>query len=297
MLKRLLYYITISSLVTSCAFMPRTTLEADNVNIVESLPNSQLKLQVKPLDSQALVGNGVDSYHYILGKGDQFVLYVWGHPEFSSPLGISAVGDKSSAFSDGINDVNNTLSNASMLSDIRVSSYTIDEEGGADIPMIGRIKMAGRDSAEIKKELTSKLKKYVVDPQVSLRVVAFRSKKSYILGEVTTPKTFYLSDTPLDLASMLVAAGWVNLASADVKNIYVLRLVNDSMVDVYRLDATSAANLLFASSFVLKSNDIVFVSTAGIAQFGRIMIPLMTTAQSLWFVTNLVPVGTKIVPQ
>ncbi len=38
-------------LLSSCAFMPRTTLEADNVDIIESsIPNSTLKIHVTNLN-------------------------------------------------------------------------------------------------------------------------------------------------------------------------------------------------------------------------------------------------------
>ena len=290
--------VTTSFMVSGCAFMPRMALDEDSGNLTESISTAKYNIHIHAIDNAAVLDNGRQSYHYVLGRNDQVVLYVWGHPEFSSPLGVSFTGDRNPLLPEvNTSEVNMSASSQGDAINIGVTAYTPDENGNIYVPLIGQVKIENRSITNIKNELTKRLTKYVVNPQVSLRVANYRSKKIYVLGEVNTPKTLYLNDTPLDLATSLISAGWVNLSSADVQNIYVLRLNSSNNVTAYRLDATSPTNMLFANAFILRPDDIVFVSTAGVAQLNRVMPTILNIAQSLWYTTNIVPVGTKIIPQ
>lgn len=283
-------------MINSCAMMPRTVLDSDSGEILESSTVSgQFKIQIMPLNQVAVAENNKAAYTYKFGSRDQVSVYVWGHPEFSSPLGSAFTADRNPLLVSNSNQVDNTTVNKD-LADVTLNAYTIDESGNIFLPLIGMVKFEGRTINEVRNEITKRLTEYVVNPQVSIRMASFRSKVTYVLGEVTKPTAIYLNDTPLDLSTALSYAGWVNLTAADVKNIYVMRLVGNMQVKVYRLDATTPTALLFASGFVLEPSDIVFVSTAGVAQFNRVMTQFLNAAQTLWFVTNIaVPNGTTII--
>jgi protein involved in polysaccharide export with SLBB domain len=283
----------------SCSLMPRTVLGSDSSEVIESSVSSgKYKIHVYPIDATSVAQNSKTSYVYTIGRRDQLTIYVWGHPEFSSPLGASFTNDRSPFLinNSGQTDINDAYIAKQNIMDNGMNSYTVDEQGNIYIPLIGEVKLEGKTISQVRKELSIRLSKYVVDPQVSVRMTSFRSKLVYVLGEVMKPNAINLNDVPLDLAGLLSFAGWVNLDSADVKNIYILRLVSESDITVYRLDATSPTNLLFANGFLLKSEDIVFVTTAGVTQFNRIMSKFLTAAQSIWFTANIVPVGNKIIP-
>lgn len=281
----------------SCSFIPRTVLDTDSGDIIESTTSSgKYKIHIYPIDANAVAQNSKAKYVYTIGNRDQVAVYVWGHPEFSSPLGASFTGDRSPLLPNGMGDVNGVTATKD-IADSSISAYTVDEQGNIFVPLIGMVKLEGQSINQVRQDISERLAKYVVNPQVSVRMASFRSKMVYVLGEVMKPNAISLNDVPLDLAGALSFAGWVNLNSADVKNIYILRLVSDRDITVYRLDATSPTSLLFANGFVLQPADVVFVTTAGLAQFNRVMLPFVNAAQALWFTTNVVPVGTKIIPQ
>ncbi len=274
----------------SCALMPRTVLDSDSGEIIESTTVAgRFKIHLFRLDQYIVAQNSKASYVYKFGSRDQVTVYVWGHPEFSSPLGVpistSFGASSSSSFQ---SQINNAVADKGTAADAGSAAYTIDENGNVFLPLIGMVKFESRTINQVRKDIAKRLTKYVINPQVSIRTVSFRSKVTYVLGEVTKPTAIYLNDTPLDLSTALSYAGWVNLNSADVKNIYVMRLVKDMQVDVYRLDATNPTALLFASEFVLKPSDVVFVSTAGVAQFNRVITQFLNAAQVIWFSTSAV---------
>lgn len=293
------FMLSITTLALSgCAFMPAMSLDSSpSSQIYESISTVKYAVHVMPLDNQALVNNTANNYHYLLGRGDQVVIYVWGHPEFSSPLGAAFTGDKSPLTTQNSSTINMAVNNSDVILDSSIASYTIDDNGNINIPMVGLIHMENREISSIKDEITRKLSTYIINPQISIRIAGYRSQKVYVLGEVTTPKALYLNDAPLDLAATLLSAGWINLNSADIKNIYVLRLASTNNISVYRLDASSPASMLFANAFILRNNDVVFVSTAGIAQLNRVIMPILNTAQTLWFSTNMVTSTKQVIIQ
>ena len=63
----------------------------------------------------------------------------------------------------------------------------IGTNGNITLPLIGRVKAAGLTVEQLEAELTSRLKTYVQEPQISVTVTEFRSQPVSVFGAVTTP--------------------------------------------------------------------------------------------------------------
>jgi polysaccharide export outer membrane protein len=50
----------------------------------------------------------------------------------------------------------------------------------------------------------------------------------------------------------------------------------------------SAASMLYAENFPLINNDVVYVSTAGIANFNRVLNQILPAVQTVWFTKSVV---------
>jgi len=61
--------------------------------------------------------------------------------------------------------------------------------------------------AALRDVLTDKLSEYIQDPQLDVRVVAFRSKRVYVVGEVRLPGVIELDDIPLTIADAISRSG------------------------------------------------------------------------------------------
>ena len=84
-------------------------------------------------------------------------------------------------------------------------SFTVDDQGCLDLPLIGRVHVSGMTTPEIDDMLTAMLgKDYLVNPQVTIRIGSFGSKSVQVLGGVDKPGTYYLAgaDTLLDVLTM-----------------------------------------------------------------------------------------------
>ncbi len=88
-----------------------------------------------------------------------------------------------------------------------VSGYTVDNGGMIQYAYIGPIKVAGLTEMDARDLLTKRLSKYLRNPQVTLRIQAYRSKRIYLDGEVRNPGLQMLNDMPMTLPEAINRAG------------------------------------------------------------------------------------------
>ena len=102
------------------------------------------------------------------------------------------------------------------------SNITVPPDGAISYPQIGRVIVAGRTIPEIEKELRERLVEYIIDPQVSIQLVASHSQKIFVIGDVTTPGIYEMTRR-MNVTEALAKAGYVN-KYGNKKKIHVLRL-------------------------------------------------------------------------
>jgi polysaccharide export outer membrane protein len=123
----------------------------------------------------------VEKAQYLIGPGDVIQVTVWDHPELTIPAG---------SFRDSAS-----------------SGQQIGEDGYLYYPYVGLVKAAGMNIAALRDLLTDKLGKYIQDPQLDVRVVDYRSKRIYVVGEVNQPGILPIDDQPLTIADAISLSG------------------------------------------------------------------------------------------
>lgn len=105
--------------------------------------------------------------------------------------------------------------------------YEIQPDGTLDFPYTKGIKAAGLEPREIAKAVADKLveAKFLVAPQVQVKVKQFNSKKIQIIGQVTKPGPLPYQDG-MTLVQAISAAGWFT-PLADTNRIQLIRLTKD----------------------------------------------------------------------
>lgn len=139
---------------------------------------------------------------YVIGNGDLLSILVWDHPE----LNIAAAGAQA-------------LTSSGAQSP---AAFVVDQGGMVQFPYVGAIKLAGLTELEARKVLAEKLIKSIKKPDITLRVLAFRSKKIYIDGEVKSPGNQAIDDVPMTLLEAVTRAGGF-VPTSDQSNIVVTR--------------------------------------------------------------------------
>ena len=83
----------------------------------------------------------------------------------------------------------------------------------------------------------------------------------------------------LNLADALLSDDGINTNIADYSEIYVLRASTDPQqngaVTAYRLDAENAANLVVATRFEIRPNDVIFVAEQPVTSWNRALSQIL----------------------
>ncbi|CAB3758244.1 hypothetical protein LMG29739_02885 [Paraburkholderia solisilvae] len=173
---------------------------------------------------------------YTLGPGDILSIVVWDHPELNMPEATAGGGQDAT----GSNSV--------------VSGYTIDSGGMIQYAYIGPVKLAGLTEMDARELMSTKLSRYLRNPQVTLRITAYRSKRVYVDGEVRNPGLQMLNDMPMTLPEAINRAGGFT-TNGDRSQIAVTR--HDDTVVVNIPDMIAKGNN--PNNIVLRDGDLVRV--------------------------------------
>jgi len=98
----------------------------------------------------------------------------------------------------------------------------IGTNGNITLPLIGRVKAAGLTVEQLETELTSRLKTYVQEPQISVTVTEFRSQPVSVFGAVTTPGVVQLRGRKTLYEVLSMAGGPRETAGSTVSIIRLL---------------------------------------------------------------------------
>jgi polysaccharide export outer membrane protein len=165
---------------------------------------------------------------YIIGPGDILAVTVWDHPELTIPAGEFRSPE--------------------------LAGSLVDARGRIFYPYVGEIEVAGLNVAQVRALLAERLSLNIRNPQVDLRVAAFRSKKVLITGEVKTPNVIALTDRPLTLLEAINLAGGPT-PLADLREVRLSRAGSVSRVDLLALYQDGTPNPI-----ILQPDDQVYVS-------------------------------------
>ena len=84
--------------------------------------------------------------------------------------------------------------------------YLVDNEGNINFPVLGELKLGGLTKREAEQLIIDKLKPYMKEtPIVTVRMVNY---KISVIGEVTRPGTFTISNEKVNLLEALAMAGF-----------------------------------------------------------------------------------------
>ena len=100
-------------------------------------------------------------------------------------------------------------------------SVPVRPDGKISLPLLNDVQAAGLTPTQLSEEITTGLKKFITDPQVTVIVTEINSQRVYILGEMTRPGAYPLLPGMTVLQALSSAGGFTPFAN--MKKIYVLR--------------------------------------------------------------------------
>jgi polysaccharide biosynthesis/export protein len=101
-------------------------------------------------------------------------------------------------------------------------------DGKISIPLLNDVQAAGLTPQQLSAEITTGLKKYITDPQVTVIVATINSQRIYILGEVNRAGAYPLLPEMTAVQALSSAGGFTPYAS--LKKIYIMRMEDGKQV-------------------------------------------------------------------
>lgn len=128
---------------------------------------------------------------YTIGPSDVISIVVYDHPELLPNAGavISQQADPT-----GIS---------------AAPGFIVGADGQVSFPFIGRVRVQGLTEIEASELIRDRIARFIKDPQVSVRINSFRSRRAYVDGEVRTPGTQIFTDVPMTLPEAINRAGGI----------------------------------------------------------------------------------------
>jgi polysaccharide export outer membrane protein len=100
-------------------------------------------------------------------------------------------------------------------------SIPVRSDGKISLPLVGEVQATGRTPLKLEQEIASRLKNYISEPEVTVIVQQINSQKFNILGQVTRPGSYVITNSATVLDAIAVAGGFRDFAKQ--KSIYILR--------------------------------------------------------------------------
>ena len=134
--------------------------------------------------------------------------------------------------------------------------YLVDNEGNINFPVLGELKLGGLTKREAEQLIIDKLKPYMKEtPIVTVRMVNY---KISVIGEVTRPGTFTISNEKVNLLEALAMAGDMTVYGLR-DNVKLIREDANGKQLIVTLDLNKAETIL-SPYYWLQQNDIVYVT-------------------------------------
>lgn len=166
---------------------------------------------------------------YVIGSGDMFNIFVYEEPE------------------------------------LNVKGSVVKVDGTLTFQLIGDVKVAGLTINEAMRKIANKLKRYLVNPIVSIIPVEFRSKSFTILGKVSLPGTYQITNNAKAIDSIAIAQGLSigifednTIELADLEHAFIRR--GNRVLPVNFIELVRKGNPLH--NIPLKDKDYIYIPSA-----------------------------------
>ena len=140
-----------------------------------------------------------------------------------------------------------------------LTTARIAQDGTIKFPLIGSVRIVGKTEDSAAQVIAAGLARdYIVNPQVTVKIVEYAQQRYTVLGQVGKPGTYIIPDraTITLFEAIGNAGGFTRIAN--LSDIKLKRLV-DGKDTLYKLSAKGTENDRRSSTFEIKAGDIITV--------------------------------------
>ncbi len=183
---------------------------------------------------------------------------------------VNSIDPKTYAFFNGgggqtnANQMNNDIG-------LYLNSYTISDSGFVELPVVGKIKIAGLTIREAQAEVENRLKDYLTEVSVVLKLSGFRVT---LIGEVKRPGRYNPYVSQLNLFEAIALSG--DMTSYGNRERVMIIRKNNGKEEIFIVNMLDK-NIINSEYYHLLPNDVIYVEslnakTWGFEQFPYVLI-------------------------
>jgi polysaccharide export outer membrane protein len=161
---------------------------------------------------------------------------------------IISIDDKPSAFEQLA-----SASNIYQEEGIYLNSYSVDNEGNIEFPLIGKVNIENLTIQDIRDTLQVKVNEYIKNATVIVKLTSFRVT---MLGEFNRPGKYLVYQDKITIFEAIGMAG--DLTDFARRNKALLIRITDNGYQSFRLDLNDQA-IVESDFFYLQPNDLLYV--------------------------------------
>lgn len=166
-------------------------------------------------------------------------------PELAAPFNLIVASPSNLSVSNTVTTIQPVL-----------QPYLVDNEGKISFPVLGELKLGGLTKKQAEQMIVDKLRPYITEtPIVTVRMVNY---KISVIGEVTRPGTFTISNEKVNLLEALAMAGDMTVYGLR-DNVRLIREDSSGKQQIITLDLNKAETIL-SPYYWLQQNDIIYVT-------------------------------------
>ena len=138
-----------------------------------------------------------------------------------------------------------------------LQAYLVDNEGNVDFPKIGTIHLGGLTKSEAELLITEKIKPYMNAYETPIVTVRMANYKISVLGEVTRPGMYTVSNEKITILEALAQAGDLTIYGVRDK----VKLIREDATGEKSIHVLNLrdANIINSPYYYLQQNDIIYV--------------------------------------
>lgn len=201
----------------------------------EELINQDFQTRMQEVKGQRLSQEAEDTY--TLGKTDVLEIAVMRHPEVSG-------------------------------------LYVINSDGKIQYEFVGDVKVADLTKGQVSELITEKLKDYIINPEVTVKIAEYNSKVVFVVGEVYNPGKIFMRGNTITIREALLEAGLPMLTGVTKKS----RLITpDDTGKAFKKDVNVYALLYegdLRENLVMQPGDVLYIPPTFLTKTMRALQPV-----------------------
>lgn len=224
-----------STTATNATTAAITTTNASTAST--SIAPTQISLEQKPIIVRVNNITVSDPMHYTLGAEDVIQIDVQRHPEFS-----------------GV--------------------FPVNLEGKIQLNFAGDIEITGLTKQELEQKIRNAISKYIINPEVTVTIMDYKSKVIYVLGEVGAPGKYFMRAETIPIREALVQSGLPTLSAAMRR----CRLITPDKTGKAKIKEVDVYTLLYGGDLTknldMHAGDVLYVPATVMAKIVQVINPV-----------------------